>query len=176
MMVQDTLSAAIFSLDALTAAMFSLVTVTAAMFCLAVPHISFTNRGSVVRELGCAHVAVADYALVSSALNSCMWVLEMPQEAQHVNPDVKLTQKAAAVRSVLPSRGSKCHTAHTLVLSLACLEKRGRTSLLSSSASHMQCHKLQCCPPCQDGQSILLRSPLKNLGPVWTWSLAVAIG
>lgn len=69
--------------------------------------------------LGCAHVALADYALVSSALYSCMWVLEMLQEAQHVNPDVELTQKAAAVRSVLPSRGSKCHTAHALVVLLA---------------------------------------------------------
>lgn len=94
-------------------------TLTAAMFCLAVPRVSFTNRGSVVRELGCAHVAVADYPLVSSALYSYTWVLEMPQEAQHVNPDVKLTQKAAAVRSVLPSRESKRHTAHALVLSLA---------------------------------------------------------
>lgn len=112
MMVQDTLTAAMFSLDALTAAMFSLGTITAAMFCLAVPCMSFTNPGSVVRELACAHVAVADYALISSALYSCMWVLEMPQEAQHVNPDVKLTQKAAAVKSILPSRGSKCCTAH----------------------------------------------------------------
>ncbi|XP_029888579.1 ninein-like protein isoform X14 [Aquila chrysaetos chrysaetos] len=68
---------------------------------------------------------------------SCMWVLEMPQEAQHVNPDVKLTQKAAAVRSVLPSRGSKCHTAHALVVCLGCLGKTGRTSPLSYSASHM---------------------------------------
>nr|XP_009914586.1 PREDICTED: ninein-like protein isoform X6 [Haliaeetus albicilla] len=68
---------------------------------------------------------------------SCMWVLEMPQEAQHVNPDVKLTQKAAAVRSVPSSRGSKCHTAHALVVLLACLGKRGRTSPLSYSASHM---------------------------------------
>ena len=145
------------------------------MFCLAVPCMSFTNRGSVVRALGCAHVALADYALVSSALYSCMWVLEMPQEAQHVNPDVKLTQKAAAVRSVPSSRGSKCHTAHALVVLLACLGKRGRTSPLSYSASHMQCHKLQCCPPCQDGQSVPLSSPLRNLGPVWTWGSAVAI-
>lgn len=81
-------------------------TLTAAMFCLAAPT-SFPNWGSVVRELGCAHVALADCALVSSALYSCMWVLEIPQEEQHVNPDVKLTQRAAAVWSILPSRGSK---------------------------------------------------------------------
>lgn len=124
---------------------------------------SFTNRRSVVRALGCAHVALADYALVSSALYSCMWVLEMLQEAQHVNPDVKLTQKAAAVRSIPPSRGSKCHTAHALV---ACLLEQERENFPTQLLCHMQCHKLQCCPPCQDGQSVPLSSPLKNLGPV----------
>lgn len=67
-------------------------------------------------------MAAADYASVSSALYSCTWASEMPREAQHVNPDVKLTLKAAAV-SVLPSRGSRHHTAQALVLSLACLER-----------------------------------------------------
>lgn len=36
-----------------------------------------------------------------------------------MNPDAKLTQKAAAVRSILPGRASKCHTARALVLLLA---------------------------------------------------------
>lgn len=41
---------------------------------------SFTDGGSMIRELGCA--AVADCTLIFSAT----WMLEMPQEAQHVNP------------------------------------------------------------------------------------------
>lgn len=154
MMVQDTLAAAVFSLD----------TLTAATFCHAVPCLSFTNCGSVVRELGCAHMAEADYALVSSALYSCTWASEMPREAQHVNPDVKLTLKAAAV-SVLPSKGSKHHRAQALVLSLVW---KGGTSPFSSSALPMQCHKLQYCPPHQDGQSVPLCSYLRQLSPVRT--------
>lgn len=81
-------------------------------------------------------MALADCALVSSALHSCMWVLEIPQEEQHVNPDVKLTQRAAAVWSILLSRGKQ--TLGSALALLACLGSRARTSLLSSSASHVE--------------------------------------
>lgn len=57
-------AAALFSPDAPAAARFSHDTVT--MFYLAVPHMPCTNHGSVVGELGCAHVAGADYTLISS--------------------------------------------------------------------------------------------------------------